>query len=123
MQQAWTITRQMQCAQETHCRGKKTQERIEKIAVAHEVMIEIWKFDTEDYVIVCEDEVSVDVQRHETHSCTDCGASRFGLVNQPAVVRLVTSYMGSTISALPVTTTDDNPCTPLREPFTFSYCG
>ena len=50
-------------------------ERFETTAAVRVVMVEKWKYDNEDYVLVFGNEVIADVQRREKHSCTD-GASR-----------------------------------------------
>ena len=38
--------------------------------------VQSWEYDDENYLFVFGDEVSADVQRRETHSCTDRGTSR-----------------------------------------------
>ena len=50
--------------------------RVETTAVVQGAIVDTWEYDDEDYVFVSGDEVSADVQRRETHSCTDRGASR-----------------------------------------------
>ena len=51
-------------------------ERVETIAAVQGSMVETWEYDDERYVFVVEDDVSADVQKRETHSCIDSGASR-----------------------------------------------
>ena len=38
--------------------------------------VQSWEYDDDNYLFVFGDEVSTDVQRRETHSCTDRGTSR-----------------------------------------------
>ena len=54
---------------------KHIAERTETTAVAQGVMVETWKYHDEDHVFEFEHEVSADVQRRETHNCTE-SASR-----------------------------------------------
>ena len=56
--------------------NKPKGERVETTGVVHEAMVEMWECDDGDHVFVFGDGVSADVQRSETQSCTDCGASR-----------------------------------------------
>ena len=61
-------------------------ERVETNAVVQGSMVEAWEYDEERYVFVLGNEVNAGVQRRETHSCTDRGASRsacqFGYVSE-----------------------------------------
>ena len=65
--------------------NKPNGERAKTTAVVQGLMVETWKYDDENYVFVFGNEVSSDVPRRETHSCTG-GASRsacrFGYVSE-----------------------------------------
>ena len=54
--------------------NKPEGESVETTTVVQVVMDETWKYEDDDYVFVFGSEVSADVQRRETHSCTG-GAS------------------------------------------------
>ena len=66
--------------------NKPKGERVETNAVVQGSMVETWEYDDEGYVFVFGDAVNAGVQRRETHSCTDRGASRsacqFGYVSE-----------------------------------------
>ena len=76
------------CGRNTWTR-KKTKpkgERVETNAVVQGSTVETCEYDDERYVFVFGDEVTAGVQRRETHSCRDRGASRsacqFGYVSE-----------------------------------------
>ena len=80
MQQAWTSAKGLQCVQETNFQRKETnskeRERVETTAVVQGATVKTCEYAEEDYVFVFGDEVCADVQRRETHSCIESGASR-----------------------------------------------
>ena len=65
-----------------------TRERVETAAVVQGAMVETWEYDEENCAFAFGDEVSADVQRCETLSCIDGGASRsacrFGYASEVA---------------------------------------
>ena len=83
MHQAWTIAKELQCTRNALPRKetilKKRESRnnsCSTTAVVWRAMVETWENGDEDSVFVFGDEVSADLQRRETHSCKESGASR-----------------------------------------------
>ena len=89
--------------------NKPKGERVGTNAVVQGSIVEKWEYDDEWYVFVFGDEMNVGVQRRETHSCTDRGASRstcqFGYVSE-LTTRITTPPRGFRLMDLQLNSVD-----------------